>query len=108
MICTQNGVKMDWQQIRYERDKLIKEVDWRVKRNLNEQRLGLTPTDKIEKLDEYMQGLRDITLQVDPNEIEWPPLNESEVATEWNDLWHDGVDRLTEEQYLAQLNQEDS
>lgn len=99
---------MDWQQIRYQRDKLIKEVDWRVKRNLNEQRLGLTPTDKIEKLDEYMQGLRDITLQADPNEIEWPPLNESEVATEWNDLWHDGVDRLTEEQYLAQLNQEDS
>ena len=99
---------MDWQQIRYQRDKLIKEVDWRVKRNLNEQRLGLTPTDKIEKLDEYMQGLRDITRQADPNEIEWPPLNESEVATEWNDLWHDGVDRLTEEQYLAQLNQEDS
>ena len=99
---------MDWQQIRYQRDKLIKEVDWRVKRNLNEQRLGLTPTDKIEKLDEYMQGLRDITLQADPTEIEWPPLNESEVATEWNDLWHDGVDRLTEEQYLAQLNQEDS
>ena len=99
---------MDWQQIRYERDILIKEVDWRVKRNLNEQRLGLTLTDKIEKLDEYMQGLRDITLQADPNDIERPPLNESEVATEWNDLWHDGVDRLTEEQYLAQLEQEDS
>lgn len=93
---------MNWAQIRSKRNELLKDVEWRVRRNLNQQRLGITPTDRIEKLDEYMQGLRDITLQEDPNYITWPPLVESEVATEWNDLWHDGVDRLTEEEYLAQ------
>ena len=53
------------------------DTDWRYLRYDRELRLGLTPTDDIQKLDLYMQALADITQQPDPFNITWPELNAS-------------------------------
>lgn len=60
--------------IRQKRDVLINQVAWRVDRYQSEIRLGLTLTDDITKLDEYIQALRDITKQADILNIIWPIL----------------------------------
>lgn len=62
------------QNIRHKRDVLIDGVIWRVQRYESETRLGLVPTDDIQKLDEYIQALRDVTEQPDPFNITWPIL----------------------------------
>lgn len=63
-----------WQDVRTERFKRINAVQWRVDRWERETRLGLTPTESIEKLDKYMQALCDITKTDDPFTIVWPTL----------------------------------
>ena len=59
--------------VRWKRDSLIKEIDWRYNRYYSEQRQGLDPTDDITKLDAYIQALRDIPQQEGfPEIITWP------------------------------------
>ena len=62
------------QNIRLKRDGLINAVAWRIQRYESETRLGLSPTDDIQKLDEYIQALRDVTKQPDILNIIWPIL----------------------------------
>tara|TARA_R100000963_G_C4642653_1_gene106342 strand:- start:40 stop:294 length:255 start_codon:yes stop_codon:yes gene_type:complete len=82
---------MDWDTVKAQRDRLIQQVEWRVERNEKEKSLGVTPTDKIEKLEEYIQKLKDVTLQKDPKNIEYPSLFEPEVQTDWDDDLSNGV-----------------
>lgn len=66
-----------WQDIRETRDAKIKEVEWRVMRNLSETRQGLDTTDNITDLDTYIQKLRDITsTTTNPLEVSWPMLEQ--------------------------------
>lgn len=63
-----------WYEVRAHRDYLLTLIDWRFLRYQSQVRLGITPTDNIQILDEYAQALRDITLQSDPYNIVWPDL----------------------------------
>jgi hypothetical protein len=63
-----------WINIRKLRDDTIASMDWRFDRYNSEIRLGLTPTDNIVQLDEYIQALRDITKQENPLNIIWPAM----------------------------------
>lgn len=64
-----------WAEVRVSRDEKIKEVEWRVMRNLSETRQGLDTTDNISELDTYIQALRDITsTTTNPLEVVWPTL----------------------------------
>ena len=64
-----------WAEVRETRDEKIKEVEWRVMRNLSETRQGLSTTDNISTLDTYIQALRDITsTTTNPIEVSWPTL----------------------------------
>lgn len=69
---TENDIANLWQEIRNNRDQRLASIDWRFLRYQSQVRLGLTPTDDIQQLDQYAQALRDITLQTDPFNIEWP------------------------------------
>lgn len=61
-----------WQEIRNMRDQKIKDIEWRITRNLSEERLGLPATESLVLLDQYIQNLRNITTQPDPFNIQWP------------------------------------
>ena len=64
-----------WAEVREARDEKIKEVEWRVMRNLSETRQGISTTDNISTLDTYIQALRDITsTTTNPTEVSWPTL----------------------------------
>jgi len=71
-ISEAEKIEREWIKVRKHRDILIGAFDWRINRYYTEVRLGLTPTDDIEKVDFYMQKLRDITKQSDPFNITWP------------------------------------
>ena len=68
----QKAIANQWNAIREQRDQLMKEFDWRYNRYAREVRLGLTPSDDIAAMDNYMQDLADITNQSDPFNITWP------------------------------------
>ena len=57
-----------WATVRYKRDNLIAETDWRATRSVVEKR-RLHPAWAA-----YQQALRDITIQPDPANISWPEL----------------------------------
>lgn len=61
-----------WDAIRIKRDRMISSNEWRYNRHHREVRLGLTPTEELSALDEYMQALADVTKQPDPVNIAWP------------------------------------
>lgn len=61
-----------WQEIKSMRDQKIKDIEWRITRNLSEERLGLPATESLVLLDQYIQNLRNITTQPDPFNIQWP------------------------------------
>ena len=62
-----------WAEVRASRDAKIKEVEWRVMRNLSESRQGLDTTDNIPDLDTYIQALRELTsTTTNPAEVSWP------------------------------------
>lgn len=61
-----------WSEVRSRRDALLNDCDWRIARYNREVRMGLTPTDNIAALDQYMQALADLTKQPDPYLIEYP------------------------------------
>ena len=64
-----------WAEVRENRDEKIKEVEWRVMRNMSETRQGVDTTDNITDLDKYIQALRDITSSTtNPLEVVWPTL----------------------------------
>lgn len=63
-----------WYEVRAHRDRLLSELDWRIMRYQSQLRLGIIPTDDISILDAYAQALRDVTLQTDPDGIQWPPV----------------------------------
>lgn len=66
-----------WAEVRENRDEKIKEVEWRVMRNMSETRQGVDTTDNITDLDTYVQALRDITsTTTNPLEVVWPTLGE--------------------------------
>ena len=70
-------VNQQWAEVRESRDTKIKEVEWRVMRNLSETRQGLDTTDNITDLDTYIQALRDITsTTTNPLEVSWPILGQ--------------------------------
>lgn len=69
---TEEEIENLWRDIRKSRDGRLASIDWRFLRYQSQIRLGLTPTDNIERLDQYAQALRDITLQTDPFNIVWP------------------------------------
>lgn len=69
---TEEDIENLWRDIRKSRDGRLASMDWRFLRYQSQIRLGLTPTDNIERLDQYAQELRDITLQTDPFNIVWP------------------------------------
>lgn len=60
-------------EVRAERDKKIATVQWRKDRYADEVALGLTPTEPIEPILEYIQALRDVPEQEGfPTTITWP------------------------------------
>jgi len=62
-------------QAKSKRDSLIAQVEWRRSRYEDEVVLGLTPTEPLLPILEYIQALRDITSQAEfPNNITWPIL----------------------------------
>ena len=66
-------------ELRESRDEKIKEVEWRVMRNLSETRQGLSTTDNISDLDTYIQALRDIPDSATSlSEVVWPTLGTSD------------------------------
>ena len=72
-----------WQQVRYDRDNLINNAQWRIDRHLSEVRRGVSTTDDISKLDTYVEKLRQIPQkQTDPYNITWPHEIESTDTTE--------------------------
>ena len=72
-----------WQRVRYDRDNLIKNAQWRIDRHLSEVRRGVSTTDDISKLDAYVEKLRQIPQkQTDPYNITWPHEIESTDTTE--------------------------
>lgn len=64
--------KSKWKAIRDERDEKINALSWRIERYNSEVRLGLTPTDDIVALDNYIQALRDITEVESISDVVWP------------------------------------
>lgn len=60
--------EITWDDIRAERDGLIKKTDWT---QLPDVQANMTKEDQAYWLN-YRQSLRDITLQADPNHIDWP------------------------------------
>lgn len=75
------------QQARQERDRRINAVRWRLERYEDEKRLGFTPTDSedmIENILMYIQTLRDVPHQDGfPDKIDWPVEPQEEV---WQSL----------------------
>lgn len=69
---TQSKLNGQWMVVRAERDQRMKDFEWRYIRHDREVRLGLTVSDDLVAMDEYMQALADITLQTDPFNITWP------------------------------------
>lgn len=67
-----------WDMVRKTRDQHLNAIEWRINRYHSEVRQGLTPTDDINKLDTYMQALRDLTKQSDPFNLVWPSLDQDE------------------------------
>lgn len=57
---TQTTKNKLWNDVREERDKRLKFIEWRYNRYNSEVRQGLTPTDNISVLDTYAQALRDL------------------------------------------------
>lgn len=70
----QETLEKQWERIRTIRNGTIITNEWRVNRHLSELRLGLPPTEDLQDIDQYMQGLRDITKQSDPTNLVWPKL----------------------------------
>lgn len=62
--------------IRTTREQLMKDFEWRYNRYERQVRLGITPTDNIVKMDEYMNALADITKQSDLTNVVWPNYDE--------------------------------
>lgn len=75
-----------WAEIRKQRDTLMKDFEWRYDRYNRETRLNLTPSDKIEDIDNYMQALADITKQPDPFNIIWPIFAWKDITLTDSDL----------------------
>jgi hypothetical protein len=61
---------------RQERDRQIKEFEWRYARHARNARLGLPQVDAINKMDAHVQALADVPTQEKfPWVVEWPVYN---------------------------------
>ena len=70
-------ISSEWNTVREERDDRINDIEWKLMRYHSEVRLGVTTTsDTITNLDNYVQGLRDITKHEN-----WPNLEDSDWPT---------------------------
>lgn len=74
-VTEEETINQLWKQIRDSRDHMIQAVSWRYERYHRQVRMGLQPDDDIDKLDEYVQALADITKQESPINIVWPQIN---------------------------------
>jgi hypothetical protein len=75
LLYQQQFIDAQWFDVRNRRDIYMTNFEWRYTRYDRQFRAGMTPTDDITKLDEYMQALADITNQTDPFAIFWPTFN---------------------------------
>ena len=58
-----------------DRENRLRQIEWRRSRYYDEIALGLTPTEEIIPILQYIQALRDITKQPGfPTEIQWPEI----------------------------------
>ena len=68
--CCWDGPAIDiaaeWEKVRYQRDKLLAESDWRVVRAME------AGEALAQEWQDYRQALRDVTEQSNPMGIEWP------------------------------------
>lgn len=68
--CCWDGPAIDiaaeWEKVRYQRDKLLAECDWRVVRAME------AGEALAQEWQDYRQSLRDVTEQANPMVIEWP------------------------------------
>ena len=63
--------------VKSKRDSLIADIEWRRSRYKDEVLLGLTPTELLLPILEYIQALRDITSQEGfPSSISWPTIGD--------------------------------
>ena len=61
------------EQVRAKRDAKIEAVRWRIERHKDELELGITLTEPLEPLLQYVQALRDVPQQDGfPENVEWP------------------------------------
>jgi len=62
------SVRLDnkWEEVRFNRDNMMRILEWRISRCLRETRLGIETTDEIGELDAMMQQLADLTEVEDP------------------------------------------
>jgi hypothetical protein len=61
------------EQVRSRRDALIAETRWRVERHADEVAMGVTPSENVGPVLQYIQSLRDITKQPGfPASVIWP------------------------------------
>ena len=67
--------KLKWAEVRRKRDALLKECSWLIERHITQKALGVIPAlsdSEYTKLLQYMQDLRDITKQANPDAIVYP------------------------------------
>jgi hypothetical protein len=70
--ASEEEIAVQWSTIKNQRLQMIGDCQWRYDRYNRETRLGLTPTESLTDLDQYVQALADITEQEDPFNIQWP------------------------------------
>lgn len=68
----QNAIRMQWEVVRSERNRLLQDTDWVVIKHVE------NGSELLESFLTYRQSLRDITKQPDPYNIVWPALTASE------------------------------
>jgi hypothetical protein len=72
-LSQQDILELHAQRIRLERDVKIQQCRWRIERHNDEIALGVTPTEPIEPILQYIQALRDVPEQEGfPENITWP------------------------------------
>ena len=70
--------QLQWQQIKFERDRKIYAVEWRIHRMFREEQRGLPRSDDddtINRIHDYIQALADLPQQfARAADVEWPEL----------------------------------
>lgn len=72
--CHMVATEVLWEQVRLVRKPLLEEVDHRINTLFDDEKITgvLMDADVLDDLCAYRKALRDITLQADPSNIQWP------------------------------------